>query len=402
MNHDLFYQAANTRALGSDRVPEVWSVSQVTALARQLLEGSIPVLTVAGEISGFRRRPAGHCFFTLKDRRSRLECVMWREAARRLPTEPPEGLAVRAVGRPSVYERAGRLQLVVSELQAEGEGLWRLAFERVRKRLEADGLLEASRKRRLPPYPECVGVVTSVESAALRDIISVIRRRAPWVHVRVYPARVQGDGASMSIVEALRHADHDAEAQVLIVGRGGGSVEDLWVFNDERIARAIAATAVPVVSAVGHETDLTLADLVADHRAPTPSAAAEAAVPDGAALRRHLARVRQRLPTAAAARVSRAGERLSLMERRLLRALDQGLERRRLRLEALSRRLHALGPMEVLKRGYALAVDAQGRVLRRTTQFTPGMVFDLRLQDGTVRARTDEAGQQDGAGRTEE
>ncbi len=172
MNHDLFFQAANTGALGRDRVPEVWSVSQVNALARKLLEGSLPLIWVAGEVSGFKRYAAGHCFFTLKDKGAQLSCVMWREAARSLPAEPPEGMAVHALGYLSIYERAGRFQFVVRELTAKGEGLWRLAFERLRAKLEAEGLLDPARKREIPSHPACVGVITSPEGAAVRDIIS--------------------------------------------------------------------------------------------------------------------------------------------------------------------------------------------------------------------------------------
>jgi exodeoxyribonuclease VII large subunit len=181
VNHDLFFQAANTGALGRDRVPEVWSVSQVNALARKLLEGSLPLIWVAGEVSGFKRYAAGHCFFTLKDKGAQLSCVMWREAARSLPAEPPEGMAVHALGYLSIYERAGRFQFVVRELTAA--------------KLEAEGLLDPARKREIPSHPACVGVITSPEGAAVRDIVSIIRRRAPWTDILVYPARVQGDEA---------------------------------------------------------------------------------------------------------------------------------------------------------------------------------------------------------------
>lgn len=388
MNHDLFFQAANLRALGHDRVPQVWSVARVNALARELLEGAIPPIWVAGEVSGFKRYPAGHCFFTLKDRHAQLSCVIWREAARRLPTEPPEGMAVHAFGYLSLFERAGRFQFVVRELDARGEGLWRLAFDRAREKLAAEGLLDPARKRPLPRFPRCVGVVTSREGAALRDIVSVIRRRAPWTDVLVYATRVQGDGAPGSIVAALRHVGQSKRVEVLIVGRGGGSLEDLQAFNDERVARAIAEAPVPVISAVGHEVDVTLADLVADRRAPTPSAAAELAVPEKERLLAELASRGRRLAVGLRGGFGRSRRRLSHLEERLIGALAAGLERRRRSLESLRQQLVALGPMEVLRRGYALALDSEGRILRSVGGFEPGGEFTLRLKDGRVQATT--------------
>jgi exodeoxyribonuclease VII large subunit len=314
---------------------------------------------------------------------------MWRDAARALPAEPPEGMAVHAFGYPTVYERAGRFQFVVRQLSARGEGLWRIAFERVRKKLEAEGLLDPARKRVIPRFPSCVGVVTSVEGAALRDIVSIVRRRAPWTHIIVYPSRVQGDGAPRSIVAALHLAAETEKADVLIVGRGGGSAEDLQAFNHERVARAIAESPLPVISAVGHETDVTLADLVADRRAPTPSAAAEIAVPDRQRLSAELSSCGDRMAAALSNGLDRNARRLDRLEERLTRSVAGALERRRLVLDGLRKRLHALGPMEVLGRGYALAQDRRGRILRGVAGFGPGMEFILRLKDGRVVARVD-------------
>jgi exodeoxyribonuclease VII large subunit len=389
VNHDLFFQAANTGALGRDRVPEVWSVSQVNALARKLLEESLPLIRVAGEVSGFKRYPAGHCFFTLKDKEAQLSCVMWREAARALPAEPPEGMAVHAFGYLTLYERAGRFQFVVRELSAKGEGLWRLAFERLRAKLETEGLLDPARKRAIPSHPACLGVVTSLEGAAIRDILSIVRRRAPWTDVLVYPARVQGDEAPDSLVDALRYATRPVRADVLIVGRGGGSLEDLWAFNDERVVRAIAASPIPVISAVGHEMDVTLADLVADVRAATPSAAAEIAVPDRTRLRADLVRAGEAMAASLRGSVVRGVQRVERLEERLLEVVHGSIERRKLVVETLRRRLGALGPMEVLQRGYSLALDREGKVLRGVSGFRLGSEFTLRLKDGRVRARTE-------------
>ncbi len=387
MSHDLFFQAANARALGRDRVPQVWSVSQVNALTRELLEGAIPSLCVAGEVSGFKRYPAGHCFFTLKDEKSQLGCVMWREEARALPTEPPEGMAVHAFGYPTVYERAGRLQFVVRELSARGEGLWRIAFERIRKKLEAEGLLEPERKRSLPRFPACVGVVTSTEGAAIRDIASIVRRRAPWTDIFVYPARVQGDEAARTLVAALAAACRAARADVLIVGRGGGSIEDLWAFNEEQVARAIAGSDIPVVSGIGHESDVTLADLVADRRAATPSAAAELVVPDGERVRAELAQAGERMAVALRNSVDGEARRIERLEERMIDAASGAIERNSRLVEGLRQRLQALGPMAVLQRGYSLALDSGGRVLRSVADFRSGMDFDLRLRDGSVRSQ---------------
>ncbi len=387
MSHDLFFQAANARALGRDRVPQVWSVSQVNALTRELLEGAIPSLCVAGEVSGFKRYPAGHCFFTLKDEKSQLGCVMWREEARALPTESPEGMAVHAFGYPTVYERAGRLQFVVRELSARGEGLWRIAFERIRKKLEAEGLLEPERKRSLPRFPACVGVVTSTEGAAIRDIASIVRRRAPWTDIFVYPARVQGDEAARTLVAALAAACRAARADVLIVGRGGGSIEDLWAFNEEQVARAIAGSDIPVVSGIGHESDVTLADLVADRRAATPSAAAELVVPDGERVRAELAQAGERMAVALRNSVDGEARRIERLEERMIDAASGAIERNSRLVEGLRQRLQALGPMAVLQRGYSLALDSGGRVLRSVADFRSGMDFDLRLRDGSVRSQ---------------
>jgi len=389
VRHDLFHQVANTRARTGEPASQVWSVSQVNALARELLEGAFPPLWVAGEVSGFKRYPSGHCYFTLKDETGQLSCVMWRDAARALPAEPPEGMAVHVFGYLTLYERAGRFQFVVRELTARGEGLWRIAFERARQRLEADGLLDAARKRPLPAYPSCVGVVTSIEGAAVRDIVSIIRRRAPWTHILIYPTRVQGEGAAESIVVALSQAGRAARADVLIVGRGGGSAEDLQAFNDEVVARAIACSPLPVISAVGHETDVTLADLVADYRAPTPSAAAEIAVPDRERLSTELANAEERLATALLNGVTRGGQRIERLEQQLVRAMGDALQRQRLVIDGLRHRLQALGPMEVLKRGYALALGDAGRVLRGVADFTQGSPFTLRLRDGRVEARAE-------------
>jgi len=366
-----------------------WTPSSLNAAARHLIEGTFSAVWVHGEVTNFTRARSGHCYFSLRDRESQLRCVMWRPDARRLPTQPAEGMEVRALGRLTIYEGRGEFQLVVSELEARGEGLWKLAFERLREKLEAEGLTSTLRRRPIPAHPACVGVVTSSSGAALRDIVSVIRRRAPWTRIVLSAARVQGEGAAEEVAAAIRRISAAGCADVLIVGRGGGSTEDLWAFNEEPVARAIAESAVPVISAVGHETDFTIADLVADLRAPTPSAAAEAAVPDRAALRRELAEVRERMGRCLEEQVAGCRERLFEARLDLRDARERLVAGRRDRIAALAGRLNALSPLSTLARGYAVPLDPAGRLLRGVADFAPGAEFRLRVADGTVPARVE-------------
>lgn len=397
MTGDLFAAAVNARALEARALAGGgWSVHEVNAAARQLLEGSLPPLWVVGEIAGFKRMAKGHCFFTLKDPRAQLRCVMWRDEALRLPTEPPDGMEVRVFGFLTVYEKGGDFQLVVKELEGRGPGLQRLAFDRLRKKLDAEGLLDPGRKRALPPFPRAVGVVTSLEGAALHDIVTVIHRRAPWVDVVVRATRVQGDGAAEEIAAAIRALARSGTVEVLVVGRGGGSAEDLWAFNDERIARALAESPVPTLSAVGHEMDVTIADLVADRRAPTPSAAAEYAVPDRVALGRELVVCRDRTRQAMRRRYRDARSGLEQAGRALHRGYADVLAERRARAQALFDRLQALSPLAVLKRGYAVPLDDGGRVLRGIEAFRPGLRFTLRVHGGRVRSSAEDARPDDG------
>lgn len=370
---------------------EGWSVSALNALAREVVEGVLPPVWVVGEVTNFTRARSGHCYFSLRDRSAQLRCVMWRDEARRLPTAPAEGMEVRALGRLTIYEARGEFQLVVSELEGRGEGLWKLAFERLRAQLDAEGLTAPERKRALPRCPARIGVVTSADGAALRDIVSVIGRRAPWAELVLSGCRVQGDGAAAEIAAAIGRLSAAGLVEVLIVGRGGGSREDLWAFNDEAVARAICASPVPVVSAVGHETDFTITDLVADLRAPTPSAAAEAVVPDAAALRRELLGYGQRMGLAMQQALAGARAEHADASAVLAGALQRGLRARRERLAAAAARLQALSPLAVLARGYAVALGADGAVLRRPADFGARMPFTLRLADGSVPCRVEEA-----------
>ncbi len=391
----------------SPEEPRVWSVSQVNRAVRSLLESTVDPLWVRGEIGNWTRSRAGHCYFTLKDEQAQLRCVLWRSDAERLPAEPEDGMEVRVFGTLTLYEARGEYQMGVRRLEAEGEeGLWRLAFEKVRRKLEREGLLDPTRRRPLPRFPSVVGVVTSPTGAAIRDILTVLRRRAPWVRVVVRAARVQGDGAAEEIAAAVEELGRSGLCDVLIVGRGGGSVEDLWAFNEEIVARAVAASPIPVVSAVGHEVDVTISDLVADLRAPTPSAGAEAATPDRSAVVEQLQGVPERLVRGLRGSVERrrlrAREALQRLARNVERriapmrqAVDRGgqrleggmirvLEGRRSIVRTLGGRLQALSPLSILERGYSLARGDDGRVLRRVEDFPRGRSFNLRVVDGSV------------------
>lgn len=365
---------------------ESYSVSQVNALAREMLEASLPPLWVSGEVTGWKRHTSGHCYFSLRDVRSQLRAVMFRMDAQRLPIDPEDGMEVRALGTLTLYERRGEYQFVVRELEGVGaDGLWRLAFERTRVKLEAEGLLAPERKRPLPRHPSTVGVVTSPVGAALHDILEVIRQRAPWTRVLFAPAKVQGTGAARELIRAISLFSGPARADVVIVGRGGGATEDLWAFNDEGLARAIAASRVPVISAVGHEVDVTIADLIADWRAATPSAAAERAVPDGSAVRRELHAMRERLERALSSRVVPHRRTVGLLEARLHAAARVRVERGRRRVAQLAGQVDALSPLSALRRGFAVPLGGDGRIVRTASALPPGTIFDLRLADGTVR-----------------
>lgn len=365
--------------------PRVWSVSQVNRAVRALLERTLPPLWMSGEVANWTRARSGHCYFTLKDESSQIRCVLWRKEADRLPTDPDEGMTVRVFGYLTVYEVRGEYQFTVRSLEGEGaEGLWRLAFERLRQKLEGEGILAPERKRPVPRFPRTVGVVTSPTGAALHDVLTVLRRRAPWTRVVLRAARVQGEGAGADVARAIRLLGSSGLVQVLIVGRGGGSIEDLWAFNEEVVARAIADCPVPVISAVGHEVDVTISDLVADLRAPTPSAAAEAAVQDAASLRALLRTWEPRLAQGLARGVDRRRGALGVFRERMTGGLGRVLSQRRQRLSTLVGTLEALSPLATLRRGYAVPLDHQGSLLRRVDDFTPGLAFVLRVADGRV------------------
>ena len=395
---------------GTDAGPRVFGVAEVLRGVSGLLGERLGRLWIAGEVSDLRRPASGHLYFTLKDAEGQLRAALFRGDARRLGFDPEDGLEVLAYGELTVYAPRGDLQLIVRQLEPRGAGALRLAFEQLRRRLEAEGLFAAARKRALPHVPARIGVVASLGSAALHDVLQVLGRRCPAIPVRIAASRVQGLGAAEEIAEALEALGRAGGVDVILLVRGGGSLEDLQAFNTEAVARAIAASPVPVVSGVGHEIDITIADLTADLRAPTPSAAAELAAPDRGALVAGLRRDARHLEHAARAAVERAGARLAALREALAllspqarlatqrgrlgasqQALPQlvsaQLEACRSRLAELGAQLDALSPLAVLARGYAIARRARdGAVVLRADQVAPGEVLTLRVAEAEIDA----------------
>ncbi|MEY4856020.1 MAG: exodeoxyribonuclease VII large subunit [Gemmatimonadetes bacterium] len=364
------------------------AVHTLTSAAKDLIEGAFPPLWVRGEVSDFKAHRNGHWYFALRDAEAQVKCVIWSSAAKRIPAPPDDGMQVLAYGQMTVWPVRGDLQFSVRALEAEGDGLWRKALERTRLSLEKDGFLDPTRKRALPAFPRRIAVITSPDGAAMHDIITVARARSADVEIVIVAAKVQGEGAPESLVSAIERVSRWQDADVLIIGRGGGAREDLWAFNDERVARALAACPIPTISAVGHEVDVTICDLVADVRAATPSAAAELAVPSR---REVIARVESlggRLVAAARRREDRAIASLSQVQKRLGLAATRLVERRRARVESLAGQLHALSPLSTLARGFAVARTPEGATLSGRDQFAPGAPFELWLRDGIVSAIT--------------
>jgi exodeoxyribonuclease VII large subunit len=317
----------------------VISVAELNRLARNAIERGVPLVWVAGEISNFKRYDSGHCYFTLKDAAAQVDAVMFRHKAQYLDWIPQNGMQVEVRATATVYEARGKFQLVVDAMRRAGLGALYAAFEKLKAKLEAEGLFDPAIKRALPPFPRTVGVVTSPQAAALRDVISALRRRMPGIAVIIYPTPVQGEGAGAKIAEAISLAGQRAECDVLIICRGGGSIEDLWAYNEEAVARAIRACSLPVVSGVGHETDFTIADFAADLRAPTPTAAAELVSPDGVKLRRDTALLGQQLSRVFARVIEDRMQRLDYLSRRLTHPGER-IRNQEVHLQHLASRLH--------------------------------------------------------------
>ncbi len=371
------------------------SIAALNSATKDVLEGAFPPLWVKGEVSKLTAHSNGHWYFALKDASAQLSCVVWSRDVRRIPAKPDEGMSVTAYGQLSMYPARGQVQFMVTQMEAEGEGLWRKAFEATRALLEKDGLLDPARKRAIPRHPRRIAMVTSLDGAALHDVRSVLERRDPTVELIVVGATVQGDTAPPSIVAAIERlvrwhqADPAHHVDTLIVGRGGGSREDLWCFNDERVARAIAASPIPTISAVGHEVDVTIADLVADLRAATPSAAAESAVPVLDEVRAEVAALGVNMRDAIELIMRDATRSVRQLSRELAMRAERSVERRRAKVQELAARVDALSPLSTLARGYGVARRREGGALPSAAAFSAGLEFDLQLRDGIVTARTE-------------
>lgn len=365
---------------------KVLSVTEITREIKLSLEEEFSGLWVEGEISNFKRHTSGHLYFSLKDSNAALRCVMWRGTASYLSFEPEDGVKVRAFGDITVYERQGAYQLRVAQLVPRGVGELEIAFRKLKEKLAAEGLFDTEHKKALPAWPGTIGVITSPTGAAVRDITVTLRRRWPRIRIVVCPVAVQGAGAAEQIAEAIEDFNRWGEAEVLIVGRGGGSLEDLWAFNEEILARAVFHSHIPIVSAVGHEIDYTICDFVADVRAPTPTAAAEAVVPDAGEVQRALQQTVKTMTTGITQRVQRYREiidgfrgrygmrrvkdivfqkiqQVDELERGLHAGMRRIIERLQARVERLSGRLHALSPSAVLKRGFSITRTYPGNQL---------------------------------------
>jgi len=418
----------------------VMTVSELTRRLQEVLEERFPAVWVEGEISNFRLYGSGHAYFTLKDADSQIRAVLFRNRGRRIKFEPADGLHVMAFGSIEVYAQRGEYQMVIELLEPKGLGALQLAFEQLKTRLQAEGLFEQARKRELPRFPRKIGIVTSTSGAAIRDILRVIGRRFGELHIVIAPCRVQGDGAAEEIAQGIRDLNALGGVDVIIVGRGGGSLEDLWAFNEELVARAIVGSKVPVVSAVGHEVDFTIADFVADLRAPTPSAAAELVVREKQAVVDSLGQLRARLERFAArplrdlerrvdeltarlrramrtelgranhrvalstralrasdpvARVARDRHRLENLQSRMTASLNRRRDRARYALETAVGRLDSLSPLAVLGRGYSLTRTATGEVVRSPAQVNVGDAIRVLLHRGSLDARVTDTRERD-------
>jgi exodeoxyribonuclease VII large subunit len=389
----------------------VLTVTSLTKSIKQLLESGFASIWVEGEISNYINHSSGHRYFTLKDEGAQIKCVIWKGMSRYLFFEPQNGMKVKASGQVTVYEKSGQYQLVVSNMQPAGIGALEIAFQQLKIKLEKEGMFDPEHKRPLPEYPQRVGIVTSPTGAAVRDIINIMGRRAPWVELIIRPTLVQGEGAAVDIVKAIEEFNEYADADLLIVGRGGGSLEDLWPFNEEIVARAIYGSNIPVISAVGHQIDFTIADFVADLRAPTPSAAAEIAVPDGSELKGYFIDTYKRICAAQTDSIqtnqekllglaSRYGLRrpLEIINSRLQRLddLNQHFSRSAAhmvdqfnnKLAVINTRLESASPKNIMNRGYAFISSTKtGETVKSFTQIAVGDDIDVRLFKGSLSAK---------------
>ncbi len=410
----LFTQIARQQPHGP-ALP-VFTVSQINRVVRDLLEAGIPALWLEGEISNFTHHRNGHMYFTLKDEAAEIEAVMFASQNALLQFTPADGQKVIAFGQITLYERKGRYQINVLEMRPAGIGKLQLEFEKLKERLQAEGLFDTRFKQPIPRFPERIGIVTSPEGAALRDVLKILRERYPIIEVLLFPARVQGEGAAMELAGAIRAANRYSltiePLDTLIVTRGGGSLEDLWAFNEEPVARAIFESAIPIISAVGHEIDVTLADLVADVRAPTPTAAAQMAVPDRRELIEFAQSARAQLKQLVFGRIENYLLRIEMLRRSrglhrpvqllheheqtldhasglLLRAMRERLARHQERWQGLVRHLESLNPASVLRRGFSVVESEAGQIVRSAEQVRVGERVKIRLHQGRLLSRVE-------------
>lgn len=386
--------------------PRVATVSQLNNYIKKIFDNNqiLNDIWIKGEISNFKRHYSGHMYLSLKDEGGVIKAVMFKGYANGLQFMPEDGMKVLARGQVTVYEANGEYQLYIKEMTPDGVGALYVAYEQLKKKLEEEGLFDDFYKKPIPAYPERVGVITATTGAAVRDIINVITRRYPYAHIIIYPSLVQGEGAAPNIVEGIEYFNRTKSVDTLIVGRGGGSIEDLWAFNEEIVARAIFASEIPIISAVGHETDFTIADFVADLRAPTPSAAAEIAVPSQMELYSKLGMIEQRMKTSLVRGVENRRLRLDRLKlrdprekigdysiaidnyiKRMQSAFSLSLMAQREKLGKACAKLDALSPLQVMARGYAIPTTESGAVIRSASAINSGDEFDLRFADGTKR-----------------
>ena len=384
--------------------PKIATVSQINGYVKKILDHNIILnnVWIKGEISNFKHHYSGHLYITLKDEGGVLKAVMFRSSAQTLNFEPSDGMKVLARGRISVYEAGGSYQLYIEEMIPDGVGELYIAYEQLKKQLAEEGLFDETHKKPIPQFPKRVGVVTASTGAAVRDIINVITRRYPMAEIVIYPAQVQGTGAAQSVVRAIEYFNATKEVDTLIVGRGGGSIEDLWAFNEEITARAIFASEIPIISAVGHETDFTIADFVADLRAPTPSAAAEIAVPSMIELRNRINIDQNRISQNVVGRIESSRLLLKRFKMKtpkdriddynlkldsLLKSMENSLKMKTMTLKRQfaeqTAKLDALSPLQTLSRGYSIPTTEDGTVIRSAEEMKKGMEFTLRLKDGS-------------------
>lgn len=395
--------------------PKIFTVGQINRYIRNLLENDfiLSSLFVKGEISNFKAHSSGHLYFTLKDASGALSCVMFRQDAAGLPFEPENGMQVVVYGHISLYEKTGQYQLYAEFMEPLGIGALQVAFEQLKEKLAEEGLFDGDFKREIPKNPSCIAVITSPTGAAVRDILQIVKRRDPNVKVAIFPTLVQGEQAAADIVRSLKLVNEWGKADVIILGRGGGSMEDLWCFNDENVARAVFASEIPVISAVGHETDFTITDFVADMRAPTPSAAAELATTPLAERREAFHRLELRLERDVSALLTSCRRRLDLLksrpvmerpleriyrtmmdveetQQRLDKEMTNRLMQRAERWQYLTNRLEAASPLAVMSRGYVMAVTSSGNLLTSAKQAEVGDRVTLHLQDGKIETNIQE------------